>query len=238
MFIVWKKANIFIVILIISFAIITCTIWDEVSLPTTADPEEKAFIIIDAGHGGEDGGAVGVSGVLEKDLNLAVAAKVKELLEAESIPVIMTREEDIALSDMSKKTISARKKSDMQNRLKLVREAGTKMYVGIHMNTFTDPKYKGVQVFYSGNNPESKVLGEKMQAVIKRNIDDGNTRKAKKAGNDIYLMKNITAPAIIVECGMLSNPEEEELLRTPEYQQKMAESIVMGIKEYLTASPM
>ena len=238
MFIVLKRINVFIAVLTIGVAVMAYVFWGNLAIPINASPEEKAFVIIDAGHGGEDGGAVGVSGTLEKGLNLAVALKIQELLEAESIPVIMTREEDVAFGDMSKKTIRARKTSDMKNRLKLVQEAGTRVYVGIHMNKYTEAKYRGAQVFYSGNNPESKILAVKLQASMKRNIDDGNTREALKASKSVYLLKNITEPAVIVECGMLSNPEEEALLKTPEYQQKMAESIVEGIKEYLTASEM
>ncbi len=199
------------------------------SLLTSGDASGKT-IIIDPGHGGEDGGAVGKSGTLEKELNLAISLKLRDVLKQNGFQVIMTREEDKSLHTEGEKT--HKKRSDLNNRVYLSRDYPNAMFVSIHMNSYEKSPQKGAQVFYSKNNPNSKVLGELLQTALKTELDSENRRLAKQADNNIFLMKEIKNTACLVECGFISHPEEEALLKTPEYQQKVANSIASGIRKF------
>ncbi len=197
-----------------------------------ADTEEKTVytVIIDAGHGGRDGGAsADDDGTLEKDLNLAVAKKLSALLESANVRTVMTRESDIELADPSS---DHKKRDDLNARLALAEEQENAIFVSIHMNKFPVEKYSGLQVYYSPNNTESAVLADRIQADSTV-LNTANARKTKAADDNIYLLSHLEIPAVLVECGFLSNFAEKELLKTDDYQKKLAMSIYTSIIQYL-----
>lgn len=183
-------------------------------------------------HGGFDPGKVGLNDILEKDINLAIALKLKELLEQNDVTVIMTREADQALCQEGD---SNKKASDMRSRVEMVNAAGADMAVSIHQNSFTESSSRGAQVFYHTGSEEGKRLAEILQDQLKATLKDGNHRMAKS--NDSYYMLKKTECAIcICECGFLSNPEEAELLPDESYQEKVAWAIHLGILQYLNGA--
>ena len=191
--------------------------------------EEGPVVVIDAGHGGIDPGKVGTSGIPEKEINLAIAQKLQARLEAEGIRVVMTRTEDNGLYS---EAAANKKREDMQARVRMIEEANPVLAVSIHQNSFPDDDCKGAQVFYYKDSEESKRLAEILQGKFPEVLKDGNTRQAK-ANNDYYLLRKTSCPIVIAECGFLSNPAEEALLSTAEYQEKVADVLYQGIKEYL-----
>ena len=195
-------------------------------------PGEKNVIVIDPGHGGMDGGAVGCTGVLEKNINLSIALQLKTIAEKDGKKVIMTRDTDTSLHTTESSKIRAQKRSDLSNRKKVLEENGNAVFVSVHQNKFEQSKYRGAQVFYADNS-ESEALGGAVQKSLITSLADGNTRTAKKAPGEVYLLKGVKTPAIIVECGFLSNPEEEKLLTENSYQTKVAQAIYDGICAYM-----
>ena len=195
--------------------------------------EKKATIVVDAGHGGEDGGAVGVNGLVEKDINLAIALALAENLKANNFQVILVRDGDYSVGDQSLSTVAERKRSDTKNRVRLVEETGECLLVSIHQNQFSQSQYSGAQMFYSPNNPESAQLAECIRESVVSSLQPDNTRQNKEAGEEIYLLTHCQVPAVLVECGFLSNPEEANLLGQEAYQQDMAAAIYNGIVSFL-----
>lgn len=189
------------------------------------------MLVIDAGHGGEDSGAVANS-VLEKDINLEIALKLRDMLKASGIEVKMIRESDVSIYDTASGTIRERKVSDLKNRVKIVNNNKKNILVSIHQNKFEQSKYSGAQMFYSANNDKSQILAENIRKSITGLIQPENKRELKKGGSDIYLLNKATVPAVIVECGFISNEEEAKNLSNEEYQSKMAFAICCGILEY------
>ncbi len=196
--------------------------------PTSA--KDKITVIIDAGHGGRDGGASTESGVLEKDLNLAVALKLKTLVSQLDVNVVMTRETDVMLADESS---AHKKRDDLNARLNMAKERENCIFVSIHMNKFPVEKYSGLQVYYSKNNEDSLALAEIIQQKAGEFLRKGNSRTVKAADSSIYILHNIEVPAVLVECGFLSNPEEAALLTTEEYQNKLAAVIFAAVAEHI-----
>lgn len=189
----------------------------------------RATIVIDAGHGGYDPGKVGVNGVNEKDINLEIALLLEQYLTAHNVRVVMTRISDVGL--YSEKSTN-KKAEDMRNRVALIGESNADLLVSIHQNSYSEAKCVGAQVFYyTGSDPGEK-LAKTVQARLVAMADPDNHREAK-ANNVYYLLKKSPVPAIICECGFLSNPKECEKLSTKQYQTKIAESIFQGIMEYL-----
>lgn len=186
---------------------------------------QKEVVVIDAGHGGDDPGKVGVNDALEKDINLQIAQKVKKQLEKNGIEVVMTREEDV---------MADTKLADMQKRVNLINETNPAITVSIHQNSYSDSNIKGAQVFYYTDSEVSKDAASLMQEEL-RKIDAENTRQIKD-NNSFYMLKKTKVPTIIVECGFLSNPVEAEKLVSEEYQEKMAVSICTGILKWLNES--
>lgn len=187
-------------------------------------------IIVDAGHGGRDGGAVSVTGTPEKDLNLEISLTLAELLRAIGIETIETRTTDDVVGGEAPK--GSRKMSDLKARLKIALDNPDAPLVSIHMNKFPDARYKGLQVWYSKNNERSKVLAEYIRATTVRLLQPDNNRQIKPATSAIYLMNRATAPAVTVECGFISNYEEAFLLETKEYRDKLATVLTGAIAEY------
>lgn len=188
-----------------------------------------SFIVIDSGHGFFDAGKTGINGAQEKEINLAIAKKVRNNLLQQGYEVRMTREDDNTLYDGSRPST---KQEDMQKRAALMNDPGCLIAVSIHQNSFTAEKYKGAQVFYYTGSEESRRLAASIQQSFVELLDDTNTRQ-EKANSDYYLLKKTTVPTVICECGFLSNSEEAALLVTDEYQEKAAWAITVGILKYL-----
>ncbi|MBQ9092334.1 MAG: N-acetylmuramoyl-L-alanine amidase CwlD [Anaerotignum sp.] len=186
-------------------------------------PMLDATIVLDAGHGGWDPGKTGTAGANEKDLNLAVTEKLSEYLEQGGAEVILTREDDDALG--------SGKKTDMAERKRIANESGADILVSIHQNAFPSAKAKGAQVFYHKNSANGKVLAECVQESLRSRVDGSNQRQAKE-NKDYYILRTTEIPAVIVECGFLSNQEEEKLLNDAGYQEKLAWAIYCGILDY------
>ncbi|MBR2405395.1 MAG: N-acetylmuramoyl-L-alanine amidase CwlD, partial [Clostridia bacterium] len=190
-------------------------------------------IVIDPGHGSPDGGATGYSGSLEKDINLDIAKKLGSYLQQGGAYVIYTREDDNAVTDNLEAKIKEIKRADLANRKNIKNNSGADLFISIHMNKFEQSKYKGAQVFYPGNSLESKELAQTIQQSITEFADNSNYREAKDSKNDIFILKDSKIPSVLVECGFLSNPEEEAKLLTQEYQSEIAYAIFGGISRYL-----
>lgn len=195
---------------------------------------EKPVIILDAGHGGEDGGAVSYDGATnEKDINLAVALKLKDFLTAGGFEVITVREDDISVCDEGLNTVKKRKTSDIKNRLKLINENSSAIFISIHQNHFTESKYSGTQIFYGRKNPASEVLASSIQQTFRQLLQPDNMREHKLSGREIYLLYNAENPSVMVECGFLSNAEECEKLKDNSYQNEVAFTIYAGLMKYI-----
>lgn len=191
--------------------------------------KQEECIVVDVGHGGFDSGKIGVNGELEKDINLQIALKLKETLEAKGITVIMTREDDRGLYD---EDANSKKAQDLQRRCNLINDKKPLLTVSIHQNSYTSPEIKGAQVFYYTTSTESQKLAETIQKTLIEQVDPKNHREAK-ANDTYYMLKKTESAIVIVECGFLSNPEEAEKLSDDKYQQKMADAITLGIFRYL-----
>lgn len=190
-------------------------------------------ILIDAGHGGVDGGTVAKDGTVEKGINLEIALKLEAFFQIMGFDTVMTRREDVSIHDESAQTIRAKKISDLHNRLKLINETPNCLFLSIHQNSYPYPNNTGTQVFYSPNNTESQALAAAIQQSVIRLIQPQNTRKVKKSGTEIYLLYQTKTPAVMVECGFMSNAQETEKLCTPAYQTELALSIFYGVLNYL-----
>lgn len=188
-------------------------------------------VIIDAGHGGEDGGAVSESGVLEKDINLLIANDTSALLYLLGFDVTQTRDKDISLAENGD-TVRSRKVADMKKRLEIFNSSEENIIISIHQNKFTQSKYHGTQIFYSPNNPKSAELAESIKYSVRGLLQPENERECKKADWGIFLLKNTNNPAVIVECGFISNDEECKNLLDSQYQKQMAFSIIAGFLNY------
>lgn len=192
-------------------------------VPTVTDPvaKETWTLILDAGHGGEDGGASTASGEKESNINLAIVLKAKALMAFLGVEPQLTRDTDISIHSDGAETIRQKKVSDLKNRVAMVESISNAILISIHQNHFTDSRYSGFQVFYN-NGDANRQWGENTQAVLQQVLNPGNDRKAKPIPDGIYLFDHISCPAILVECGFLSNAEEAALLSTDVYQRKIA----------------
>ncbi len=197
----------------------------------SATPRERVTVVIDAGHGGRDGGASSDDGLLEKELNLYVAKKVAALLSLAEVDVVMTRESDVLLAADDS---PHKKLDDLNARLRIGSESDNSIFVSIHMNKFPVKKYSGLQVYYSKNNENSKLLAENIREKSISLIDADNTRQTKAATSAIYILHHIKNPAVLIECGFLSNDKEAALLATEEYRDKLAAMITLSILDYLS----
>ena len=201
---------------------------------TSAEPIQKyTTVILDAGHGGEDGGTQTASGILEKDLNLKIAELIKKELEDKGINVIMTRIEDKLLYDTNADYKGQKKKLDAAARIKISEDNPNSIFVSIHMNYYTDPKYSGLQVWYSTQNADSQPLAKTLQERNNTLFQKNNTRQIKPIGENIYLLNQIKSPAVLIECGFLSNPKEAASLCDSGYQIALSKSIAESISEYI-----
>lgn len=204
--------------------------------PADMSADEKIYtVILDAGHGGEDGGAIGKNGVREKDINLSVTNLIADALRKKGVTVLCTRTEDLLLYDRNEDYEGRKKILDLAARLKIARETENPVFISIHMNSFPQTQYRGLQVYYSKNAPSSARLAEGIQKAVRTRLQPENTRKIKAASNNIYLLDRITSPAVLVECGFLSNAEECTLLASPDYQKQLALVLADAIADYIAS---
>lgn len=205
----------------------------DIRVGTTVVTNTYPAVIIDAGHGGEDGGTSSADGILEKNINLSIANKLASMLEASGYTVLLTRTEDEQIGNNSLPTIRQRKVSDIRTRLSIAHSYPEAVFISIHQNHYSQPKYQGLQVFYSPKSPDSKLLAQSVQSSVVKMIQPDNKRSIKEVGSNIYLLYNIENPSILVECGFLSNTYEAKMLINEAYQKKIALSIMCGIINYL-----
>lgn len=189
---------------------------------------QSKVIVIDPGHGGYDPGKVGAKGSHEKDINLAIALRLQDYLTQSGSKVIMTRTKDEDLDGIPDKF---NKNTDMRTRKEIINNSGADILVSVHQNAFPQAEVRGAQVFYYNDSDNAKLLANSIQNNIKKHADPNNTRKIKSTEN-YYVLKVSTMPGIIIECGFLTNPDEEGALNSEEYQDKIAWAIYMGIVEY------
>lgn len=201
-----------------------------------SSPKDETVFIIDAGHGGIDGGAVGADGTNEKDINLSVALKLRDMMNALGFNTLTTRTEDIMTCDRGLTTIREKKVSDIHNRLNLIENTENAVFISIHQNSYESKTSTGTQVFYSGKNPESEKLARSVQTKTAEILQKDNKRKIKKAGTSIYLLYHTTKPAVMVECGFITNESECEKLKDEKYQNEISFAIICGIFDYLKSS--
>ena len=236
---IYLKKLIYVVLpLIISVITFICTLTLRNPISAVKSTKQNAnqpIGIVDAGHGGFDGGAVSDDGTVEKDINLSIALYLQEYLAIFNIKTIMIRETDCSVEDNGLNTIRQKKTSDLHNRMKIMEETDNAIFVSIHQNKFPDGKYSGTQVFYSPKTKdESQVLAQTIQDYIVNTLQKDNKRQIKECGTSVFLMYNAVKPAVLVECGFLSNYEETQRLKSSEYQKKIAFCIAMGIQNYLS----
>ena len=195
--------------------------------------ENTITVVLDAGHGGEDGGAIGGKTVYEKELNLSIALKIGEKLSAKGINVAYTRTEDVLLYDRNVDYTNRKKALDLAARVKFAQSVENCVFVSVHMNSFPQSQYKGFQIYYSKKNPASRVLANEIQSAVKSELQPWNERKITEATSKIFLLDRLDCPAILIECGFLSNPEERRLLTTEIYQNQLSEIISEKIEKYV-----
>lgn len=212
---------------------ITTKIYGRSILQANADalPQDK-IIILDAGHGGEDPGAVINGEIYEKDLNLQITLEIGKALEEKGFVVVYTRTDDRLLYKEDENIKGIRKISDLKNRCKIAERYPDSLFISIHMNSFGNSKYSGLQTYYSKSNEKSKLLADSVQNKVISDLQKNNNRTTKP-GNDMYLLENIGNPAILIECGFMTNKEELKKLSEKEYQKQLSFSIVCGIIEYI-----
>jgi len=217
------------------FTILFCsmqfTIPNEEIIKTSSLPISGKVIVVDAGHGVPDEGAESSNGTTEAQSNLAIALKLQNLLEQSGSTVILTRSDENAIYDIDSTTLKQKKISDIHNRVKIGNESSADIFVSIHLNKIPQSQYDGWQTFYKEGNSDGQKLAVSIQNSLKDAIDRENNRVAKTIDN-IYIIKHVEIPTTIVECGFLSNPEEEKLLLDNTYQDKLAWGIYNGIIEY------
>lgn len=188
-------------------------------------------VVIDAGHGGEDGGAVSVSGAVESHINLAIALRLDQILGLYGVNTVLLRDSDISLHDASAQTLREKKVSDLHNRVAAIQSLENPVVISIHQNTYTSSQYHGAQVFYA-NGELSLPLAQITQETLKQALDPDNNRRPAAVAESVYLMNHISCRAILVECGFLSNHQEDLLLQSPDYQTKLAAALAGSYLSY------
>lgn len=195
--------------------------------------ELPPVIVLDAGHGGMDSGAVGVDNLLEKDVNLDIVMNLRDMLTAGGFEVVLTRDTDTSIHDKSAKGTRAQKVSDMNNRLKIINQQENTIFLSVHQNKFPEASAHGAQMFYSEANESNERLAQFMQKSFVNQLQPENTREIKPSGTELFLTHNAKGVSLMVECGFISNPEEGALLATEEYRSKVAFTIYAGLCEFL-----
>ena len=223
-------STIFIFLSVIAFCIYEQTNYRS-TIQTVTLPVTGKVIVIDAGHGIPDEGAESINGISEAKINLSIALKLQKLLEQSGATVILTRSDDNGIYDIDSKTLKEKKISDLKNRVKIGNESSADMFISIHLNKISDQKYYGWQTFYKSSDENSIKLAKSIQNNLNKSIQKKNDRVPMKL-DSIYIVKNVEIPITIVECGFLSNPEEEKELLNDEYQDRLAWGIYSGLMDY------
>ena len=200
----------------------------------SADFRDVPTVVIDAGHGGEDGGAVSLSGVCESTINLAIAKRLDAAFCLVGCPTVMLRQSDVSLHSEDAVTLRQKKVSDLHNRAEAVSSLDDAVLISIHQNSYPGSRYSGAQVFFRPDE-RSKLLSEHIQTSLIQNVDPTNNRQIKQIPESIYLFNHISCPAVLIECGFLTNPGEEQLLQQPAYQTKLAVSIASSYLIHFTS---
>ncbi|MBQ5761781.1 MAG: N-acetylmuramoyl-L-alanine amidase [Clostridia bacterium] len=246
MILIMKKTNIILGSLILAFTLaiigINIVVGNEPSdnktievntIPTLITVGKT--VVVDAGHGGEDPGAVSkFSGACEKNITLQIADSTRLLLEKAGYTVIMTRTEDTLVYEGDNLSMTAKRRQDLLRRKKIMDESGADIVISIHLNAFTDKKYSGAQAFYTKESLSSKKLAICLQDSMRAFLDENNKREAILKADDIIITKDCKVTTVLLECGFLSNEDEEKKLIDPNYQQKIAEAIKAGVDAYFT----
>ncbi len=207
---------------------------DDAVYVNTADTEtDKKIIVLDSGHGGMDGGCSTADGVTEKGINLNIMLSVRDMCRFFGYDVAVTRDRDVSIYDSGVTGIRNQKISDMENRLELFNRYPNAVCLSIHQNTYTDPKYSGAQMFYSQTNSESERFASILQNLFVQNLQPENMRETKLCGKELYLCYYCNNPAVMAECGFLSNPDEAAKLTDKSYQQQVAYTLFTGITQYV-----
>ncbi|MEH7548426.1 MULTISPECIES: N-acetylmuramoyl-L-alanine amidase CwlD [Bacillaceae] len=221
----------FITGLIVLFFILQHDFSENNSWKTWNLPLSGKIILLDAGHGGPDGGA-GTGETLEKDIALEITKNVRDYLQQQGALVIMTREKDEDLADPDTRGYSRRKVEDLKKRLKMINKTDIDLFVSIHLNAIPSSRWSGAQTFYAPHHKENARAAKFIQEELRRNLE--NTERKAKPINQVYILKNAKKPGVLVEVGFLSNPREKALLKKESYQEKVSASINNGILRYFT----
>ncbi len=221
----WLRTSAFLFVFILIYGLYTKS---QTLIPSSAKVFRKKTVVIDAGHGFPDNGAVSESGIYENEINLEIAKKLEKQLKKAGMTVIMTRKDSNSLS--TSKTNN--KREDLNKRVGIRDSSDADLFVSIHLNHFSDSRYSGAQVFYGSGNEESELAAGILQSNLIKLVDPNNKRTPMKS-DGIYIIKNTKIPSVLVECGFLSNPNEAKLLNTSEYQKKLSSALYCGICEYL-----
>lgn len=235
MIVIMKKNNIvlFGLLFLLCIALYSLNLGNRDAASANTVNTSQKIVMLDPGHGGEDPGAVSdYSGIGEKDINLGIVLSLKELLEQDNYKVILTREEDRLEYSPETKNIIQKRKEDLLRRKKMMDEGGANIVVSVHLNKFPQTQYFGAQTFFPPNAPESQKLAHNIQMAIRENIDPSNKREALVKKEPIIILRDSKTTTAIVECGFLSNQEEERKLGDKEYQYKLAAAIKDGINNY------
>ena len=233
-------------ILLLSVCVVFCVLAvlaiRKISVQPTqaADRNEERIpgltFVLDAGHGGEDGGAVAPDGTPEKELNLRIEKSLAALFVLYGVPFLETRTEDISVGDPSLPTVRERKRSDIMTRYQLVNQTPNGVLLSIHQNQFRQSKYSGTQVFYAASFPEAQRFAQILQSETTQTLQPQNTRQIKPSGSSIFLLYKAQRPSVLIECGFLSNPDELQKLKSQKYETELSYSILRAVLQYCNES--
>lgn len=231
----WWKKGLILACIIVLIVIFLSEMESRESGSTWNFPLSGKIVVVDPGHGGPDGGAVGEGGVTEKDVTLEIANDLKDYLQQAGALVLMTREKDKDLADEETKGLSRRKTEDLHRRAEFVKEADPDVFISVHLNAIASSRWRGAQTFFHPRVKESERLARLVQSSLRYHLE--NTDRYAKGLNDMYLIKTVETPSVLIEAGFLSNPTENDLLKTEPYQHKIAASIYQGILRFFTNEP-
>lgn len=226
-----KRISFILIILMISVITFAINQKNEDTISTVSLPVSGKSIVLDAGHGYPDQGAESSNGVTEANINLVITKKVQNLLEQSGCNVILTRSDENGIYDLGATTLREKKVTDIKNRVKIGNESSADAFVSIHLNKIPQSQYYGWQAFFRKNDTKSEELAKSLQEELNSSIQRENKREALKITGK-YIIEHVEIPIVIIECGFLSNPEEEQLLQQNEYQDKIAWGIYNGILDY------
>lgn len=220
---------------ILSFFLLVGHVFDVQPDQQTFSPARPGMptLVIDAGHGGEDGGAISLTGALESHINLAVALRLDGILGLYGVPTLPLREEDISLHNKEAQTLRQKKNSDLHNRADRVNAQENAILLSIHQNSYPNGRYSGAQAFFAPTDG-SRELAQTIQESLRLTLDANNGRLEKQIPDTIFLMNHISCPGVLVECGFLTNPKEERLLQSSTYQTKVAAALAGGYLQWIT----